>query len=65
MGLLETIFSQLNFKALVFGTFEDLSSNVGGLMVTLVEYGVKHLGTNMAVTTVDTVRDGLRWRYKT
>ncbi len=42
---LEAIFRQLNFKPLVFGTFGEMSSNVGDLMETVVEYGVEYLGT--------------------
>ncbi len=42
-----------------------MSSNVVGLVETAVEYGVEHLGRNMAAATVDTVRTTLRRRYKT
>jgi hypothetical protein len=52
---LEIIFKQLNFKALVFGTFGEVSSNVRELVETAVEYGVEHLGRNMAAITVETV----------
>jgi hypothetical protein len=55
----------LIFKALVFGTFGEMSSNVGELVETVVEYGVEHLGRNMAATTVETIRVALRRRYKT
>jgi hypothetical protein len=64
-GPLETIFRQIVFKPLVFGIFGKMSSNVVGLVETAVEYGVEHLGRNMAATTVDTVRTDLRMRYKT
>ena len=63
-GPLEAIFRQLNFKALVVGTFGEMSSNVGELVKTAVEYGVEHLGRNMAATTVETARLALRRRYK-
>jgi hypothetical protein len=35
---LETIFMQLNFKTLVFGTFGKINSDVGELVETAVEY---------------------------
>ena len=34
------------------------------LVEASVEYGVEHLGRNMAATTVETARTALRWRYK-
>jgi hypothetical protein len=55
-GPLETIFRQIVFKPLVFGSFGEMSSNVVQLVETAVEYGVEHLGRNMAATTVDKVR---------
>ena len=61
---LEAFFRQLNFKALVFGTFGEMRSNVGELVETDVEYGVEQLGRSMAATTVETVRVALRRRYK-
>ena len=63
-GPLEAICRQLNFKARVFGAFREMSSNVGELVETAVEYGVEHLGRNMAATTVETVRVVMRRRYK-
>ena len=64
-GPLETIFRQLNFKALVFiGTFGETSLNVGELVETAVENGVEHLGRNMAASTVETIRVASRQRYK-
>jgi hypothetical protein len=63
-GPLEAIFIQLNFKALVFGTFGEMSLNVGELVETAVEYGMKHLGRNMAATTVEMVKVALLRRYK-
>jgi len=42
-----------------------MSSNVVNLVETAVEYGMEHLGRNMAATTVDTVRITLRRRYGT
>ena len=41
-----------------------MSSNVGDLVETAVEYGVERLGRNMAATTVKTVRVTRRRRYK-
>ena len=64
-GPLETIFGQIVFKPLVFGSFGEMSSNVVQLVETAVEYGVEHLGRNMAATTVETVRNALRRRYMT
>ena len=64
-GPIESIFMQIVFKPLVFGTFGEMSSNVVGLVETAVEYGVEHLDRNMAATTVDTVRTALRRRYMT
>jgi len=61
-GPLETIFWQIVFTPLVFESFEEMSSNVVSLVETAVEYGVEHLGRNMAATTVDTVRASLRKR---
>ena len=61
---MEAIFRQLNFKPLVFGTFGEMSSNVGELVETAVEYGVKHLGRNREATSVETVRVTLMRRYK-
>ena len=62
---LETIFTQIVFKPLVFGSFLEMSSNVVTLVETSVEYGVEHLGRNMAATMVDTMRATLRMRYMT
>jgi hypothetical protein len=63
-GPLEAICRQLNFKLFVFGTFGEMSSNVGKLVEKAVEYGVEHLGRNMAATTVETVMVTLMRRYK-
>jgi len=62
---LKTIFRQIIIEPLVFVTFGEMSSNVVGLVETAVEYGVEHMGRNMAATTVKTVRTTLRRRYKT
>ena len=64
-GPLESIFRQIVFKPLVFGSFGEMSSNVVQLVEIVVEYGVEHFGRNMAATTVDTVRTALRMRYMT
>ena len=53
-GPLESIFRQIVFKPLVFGSFGEMSSNVVQLVETAVEYGVEHIGRNMAAMTVDT-----------
>ena len=62
---METIFRQIVFKPLVFGTFGEIISNVVGLVETTVKYGVEHMGMNMAATTVETVKITLRRRYMT
>ena len=41
-----------------------MSSSVGELVETAVEYGVKNLGRNIATTTVDTVGVTLMRTYK-
>ena len=54
-----------NFKPLVFGTFcETCSNNMVALVETAVEYGVEHLGRNMAASTVDIMRTAMQRRYK-
>jgi hypothetical protein len=55
----------LDFKPLVFGTFEECSTNVKEVPKTAVEYGVEHLGRSMAATTLDAVRMALRRRFAT
>ena len=63
-GLLVSLFRQLNFKPLVFGTlFGEMSSNDVTLVETTVEYEVEHLGRNMAAITVDTLRTTLRGQH--
>ena len=53
---LETLFRQIAFKHLVFGTFEKMSSNVRDLVEMAVEYGMEHLGKSMhmAATAITT-----------
>ena len=53
------------FKPLVFGSFGEMSSHVKELIEMAVEYGVEHMGKNMAATSVDIVKSSLRRRYKT
>jgi len=65
IGPLETIFRQLDFKPLVFGTFAESSTNVRKFIDTAVEYGVEHMGRTLAATTVDAVRMALKRRYRT
>ena len=62
---MENIFRKLKFKPLMFDIFGEMSSNAVALVGTTVEYGVEHLGRNMAATTVDAVRKSLRRRYRT
>ncbi len=62
---LEAIYRHLDFKPLVFGTFEEISNIVKDFVELAVEYyGVEHLGRIMAVTLVDTIQTTPR-RYKT
>jgi hypothetical protein len=51
VGPLEAIFRTLDFKLMVFGTFAEASTNVGEFVELAVEYGVEHMGRNMAATT--------------
>ena len=44
VGPLEAIFKTLVFKPMVFGTFEEASTNVGEFVELAVEYGVEHNG---------------------
>ena len=51
IGPLEAIFRQLDFKPMVSGTFAECNTNVREFIETAVEYGVEHLGRNVAATT--------------
>ena len=62
-GPLESLFMQLDFRPLVFGTFGECSSNVKAVIEMAVEYGMDHLGRTMAATIVDAVRMTLKRRY--
>jgi hypothetical protein len=53
---METLFRQLDFKPMVFGTFGEMSSNVRDFIVLAVDYGAEILGLSMAASTMDTVR---------
>ena len=64
-GPLESLFRQLDFKPLVFGTFGEMSSNVKDVVDMAEDYGVEHLGRTMAATTLDGVTKSLRRRYMT
>ncbi len=64
-GPLGSLFRQLDFKTLVFGTFAECNSNVKVVLDMAVEYGVEHLGRTMAATTVEAVKIALRRRYIT
>jgi hypothetical protein len=64
-GSLKSVFRRLDFKPLVFGSFGEMSSNVGEVVNMAVEYGVEHLGRTMATTTMDGVGTTLRRRCKT
>ena len=47
-GPREVIFRQIDFKPLVFGSFAEMSSNAKDIVDKAVEYGVEHIGVNMA-----------------
>jgi len=53
------------FKPPVLGSFGEMCSNVRELIKMAVEYGVEHLGRNMAATTVDIIVSTPRRRYTT
>jgi hypothetical protein len=68
-GPLGVLFRELDFKALVFGSVAEMSSNVKDFVEMTVEYGVEHLGTCMAASTPDVLRVASRiglnclWRH--
>ena len=59
-GPLESLFHQLDFKPMVFGTFAKSSSNVKDFVEMAVEYEVEHLGTSVAASTPDVLMVALR-----
>jgi hypothetical protein len=63
-GPLETVFRQLEFKPMIFGTFGEMSSNVKDFIDLAVDYGAEHLVNSMAASTLDMVRQALKRRYK-
>ena len=62
-GPLETIFRQLEFKPMVFGTFGEINSNVKDFIDLAVDYRAHHLGKSLAASTMDMVRQALKKRY--
>lgn len=62
-GPLETIFRQLEFKGLVFGTFGEMSSAVRELLELAVDYGTEHLGRAIAAADIDVIRATIRRRH--
>jgi hypothetical protein len=54
----------LDFKPKVFGTFREMSSNVKDFVDLAMDYGAEHLGKSMEASTMDTVRQALKRRYK-
>ncbi len=64
-GPLESLFRQMDFKPLVFGTFGECSKSVKEVLDIAVEYGVENLGRSMAAAHVDAVMMAVRRRYKT
>jgi len=63
-GPLENLFRKLDFKPKVFGTFREMSSNVKDFVDLAMDYGAEHLGKSMEASTMDTVRQALKRRYK-
>ena len=62
-GPLETIFRQMNFKGLVFGTFGEMSSAVGEMVTLAVDYGMEHLGRAIGAADIDVIRATIRRRH--
>ncbi len=60
---MESLFRQMDFRPLVFGTFSECSTDVKEVLGMAVEYGVEHLVRTMAATIVDAVKTTLRRRY--
>jgi hypothetical protein len=63
-GALETVFRQIDFKPLVFGSFGEMSKGVKEYIELAVDYGAEHLGRTIAATIVEAVKGALRRRYK-
>ena len=51
-GPLETVFKQIDFKPLVFGSFGEMSKGVKEFIMLAVDYGAEHLGRTMAARSV-------------
>ena len=64
MDPLEFLFRRLVFLTCVFGTFGEISSNVKDCLDLAVDYGAGHLGKSMAASTLDTLHQALKRRYK-
>ena len=62
-GPLESLFRQMDFQPLVFGTFAEMSSNAKVFIAVAVEYGEGNLGRSISATTLDYVRETLMRRY--
>ena len=62
-GPLESLFRQLDFKPMIFGTFGEMSPNVKDFVDLAVDYGAEHLGKSMAASTMDIVRQAIKRRY--
>ena len=61
---METVFKQIDFKPLVFGSFGEMSKGVKEFIMLAVDYGAEHLERTMAATTVEVVKGALRRQYK-
>jgi hypothetical protein len=49
---------------MVFGTFGEMSFNVKDFIDLAMDYGAEHLRKSMAASTMDTLRQALKKRYK-
>ena len=61
-GPLESLFRQLGFRPMIFGTFGEMSPNVKDFVDLAVDYGAEHLGKFMATLSMDTIRQALKRR---
>jgi hypothetical protein len=63
-GPLETLFRQLDFKPMGFFTFGKMSYNVKDFIDLAVDYGAEHLGLTTETSSMDTIHQALKRRYK-
>jgi hypothetical protein len=60
----ETVFKQMDFKPMVFGSFGEMSKSIKEYIELAVDYGAEHLGKTMAATTVEVVKGASRRLYR-